>query len=111
MPELGLAGVTLVIDAPPGPVFEVAPPAGADVLVIPVSGPPGPAGAPGGSRYSYIQATPAAVWVINHNLGHHPLITLLDEAGVVIDSDVEHPSLNTTVVTYATPTAGTAELV
>lgn len=74
-------------------------------------GPQGPQGVPGLSGdagYTHQQATPATEWVINHGLTKIPDVTILDSAGSVVEGDVTYPSLNSAVVTFSYPFAGTA---
>jgi len=74
-------------------------------------GPQGPAGAPGGARYTHTQAVAAATWIINHNLGYHPLIEVFDTDGNLVEAAVTQGSLNTVTVEHSTPIAGRAELI
>lgn len=70
----------------------------------------GPQGPPGGS-FHYERTTPALVWTIIHNLGINP-------AGIVVldsDGNLRHPhptylSPDVLLLTFQTPTAGTADL-
>lgn len=61
--------------------------------------------------YHFIAADPLLVWIIDHNLGHRPVISVRDASGAEIGADIVHESLNRTVVTFTAPTAGTARLV
>lgn len=75
-------------------------------------GPPGPSGGGGGSSYDYVRDTPAATWVIDHNLGHRVSVTLLDPAGVLVLAQVEQSApYNQVTVTYPAPVAGSAHLI
>lgn len=78
------------------------------VAVVPVPGPPGPAG--GG--YSHHQTNPAAQWTIHHHLGQYREPTLLlDTAPTVpVWADVEHLSADLTVITLPEPATGWAYL-
>jgi hypothetical protein len=58
----------------------------------------------------FTQPTPAAVWNINHNLGHRPIIALRDSGSREIDGEVSHPSDNQTIVRLNPPAAGAASL-
>jgi hypothetical protein len=71
-------------------------------------GPQGPAGAPGGSVYEFVQSVPSSTWVINHNIGRHVAVILFDDAGTVVQSDIDHGSTNQATVTWSSPTTGTA---
>lgn len=70
-------------------------------------GPPGPAG-PASAFYQHTQASPATVWVINHNLGFRPAVELLDAGGSEFDAEVIHINQNQAQVFLDIPTAGVA---
>ncbi len=82
----------------PTPVFE---------LLFP--GPRGPQGEPGSGtvHFEHTQATPAAAWIIVHNFGRNPSVTLIID-GRVEYTEIVHPDLNTTTVYWPAPTAGRA---
>ncbi|MGS2646075.1 hypothetical protein [Streptosporangium sp. G12] len=78
-------------------------------------GPPGPPGqtgpqGPPGNTIALAQSTPSASWVLTHNLGHKPQVSILDASGVVVHTDVTHLDDNTLSVVFAQPQAGTALL-
>lgn len=60
-------------------------------------------------HYVHNQSTPAALWIINHNLNRYPSIELLSVGLVRFDADIAHVSLNQSVVTLAIATAGIAQ--
>lgn len=70
-------------------------------------GPPGPPGPPGGS-YVYEQATPAATWTIEHNLGVKPAVVLelASNPTELIYTDIFYPDLNTIIVEWPNPETG-----
>lgn len=74
-------------------------------------GPAGPSGAAGGSVFEFVQSTPSATWVINHNVGRKVSVTLYDDDGNVVQSDIEHGSINQATVTWSQPTTGSALVV
>jgi hypothetical protein len=76
-------------------------------IVIEVEGPQGPAGAPGGMPYEHIQAPESTTWIVNHNLGHRPVVAVLDIGGAEIEADVRHMSLNQCRVYLSVPAVGT----
>lgn len=79
-----------------------------EVVEVGLQGPPGAPGTPGGSAFEHLQPTPAAVWVINHNLGYYPDVHVYSTGGVEIIADVLHVSPNQAQVGFAAPTAGRA---
>lgn len=93
--------------APPVlPTVRVAPPASTSVTVLPVAGPTGPQGTPGGSYFVHTQSTPAATWVIDHNLAKKVHVSVFDDLNREIFADVEHGSINQTSITFPSPVTG-----
>ena len=68
---------------------------------------PVPAGAPGGT-YEHPQASAADEWIVNHNLGYKPNISVLTVGGVKVVAEVLHISNNQARVYFDNPMAGTA---
>lgn len=48
----------------------------------------------------------ASSWVVNHNLGRKPIVTLLTQGGVEMIAEVVHTNVNQLVAYFASPTAG-----
>lgn len=63
----------------------------------------------GGSSYTYTQGIAATVWSFNHPLLRIPSVELFDDAGNEIESDVTATDIQV-IVTFASPTSGTAVL-
>lgn len=84
-------------------VSRPAPAPGAFVPSLP--GPP--AGGPGAS-YTHTQAAASDTWVVNHNLGYRPAVTVLSVGGKEMLAGVVHTSANQFVVSFDQPTAGLA---
>lgn len=74
-----------------------------------VSGAPGPPG-PAGGTYEHDQAVPSAVWTIDHALGFHPNVTIVDTLDRTVWGDVRYPSVNQVVVEFSAAFSGTAYL-
>ena len=94
---------------PPGPpgADGLPGPPGADGL----PGPPGPPGAgTPGSEHVHIQGVPSAVWDVEHNLGKHPAVTVVDSAHTELEADVIFLDLNHLTITFSGPTGGTATM-
>lgn len=87
----------LVVDEEPTILIEQAGPIG----------PIGPAG-PAGDSFDYVQSTPAATWIIYHNLNRRVHVTIFDVFGIVIYADIEHGSTNQTTITFSAPELGSA---
>lgn len=87
---------------PQGPVGQTGPPS-----IVP--GPQGPPGA-SGSTHIHTQGVPTTVWVIGHNLGWWPSVTVVDSGGSVIEPDIHYDSSNQVTLTFGSPTTGKAYL-
>lgn len=83
----------------------------------PVSGPPGPQGPPGppgsgsGSgdiSYVHTQVPLSAVWVVVHNLGKYPSVTVVDSGGTEVLTDLHYDSFNQVTLTFGAPSSGKA---
>jgi hypothetical protein len=98
--------ITITVDPPIQ--IEIV---GEDATAITVveQGPQGPAGPAGtGSAFPFTQPTPSSAWTVNHNLGFFPTVTVYSVGSVEVEALVTHTSLNQTVISFSTPTAGTA---
>ncbi len=109
-----LAPGTRVDVVPPAlPRLVVPPPASTEHVVVPVVGPRGPKGDPGGGVSVHEQPEPVQVWIVDHNLGRRPVSwSLYDDQDQLRDEYlVEHPTLNRAVIRMDVPTAGTITLI
>ena len=75
-------------------------------------GPVGPQGPPGptGAGFDFVQASPATVWTINHNLGYRPSVQMFNVGGLEVLGEIQHTSNNQTLITFNIAVAGTARL-
>jgi hypothetical protein len=62
----------------------------------------------GDQHYTHSQNVPSDTWVINHNLGKYPSVTILDSANTEWRAEVRHNSVNQAVVYLAFEFSGTA---
>ena len=60
--------------------------------------------------YTYEQGVASAIWEIQHNLGRHPSVVVVDSANSVIEPDVEYVDENNIIVRFVGETTGTAYL-
>ena len=72
-------------------------------------GPPGPPG-PGAGFFTHAQGTPEEVWVIEHNLGYNPNVTVVNSAGDEVIGDVKYNSGDVVTLTFSGGFSGTAYL-
>jgi hypothetical protein len=72
-------------------------------------GPQGPAGQVDG--YLHEQTTPAATWIVSHNLDRYPSVSLIADDGELVEADVHYASTNTVTVVFAQAATGKAALI
>lgn len=92
----------------PSLALALAPPGSSEAAALAqiTPGPPGTSGA----GYTHTQPGAATTWTINHNLGVRPNVEIANTGGQKVNADVLHTSLNQVVISFVTPTAGTARL-
>jgi len=67
-------------------------------------------GAGGGdSSYHHTQSTASTTWTVNHMLGRHPVVSVLDSAGSQVEVSVAHVTLDQLVLTLSYAVSGTAD--
>jgi hypothetical protein len=69
--------------------------------------PGGEAGA--GEFYHHVQSAAATTWTVNHGMGRHPVVSVLDSAGSQVEVSVSHVSLDQLVLTLSYAVSGTAD--
>lgn len=95
-------GVLVITDAPSPTVIELG-----------VAGPQGPPGSAGSApqAYDHEQQVPSTVWTIDHMLGYRPGgVLVVDSAGSVNMGQIEHPTMDQTVLTFSAAFSGHAYL-
>lgn len=60
--------------------------------------------------FVYPQLTPSSVWIINHELGNFPSVTVLDSAGNTVFGEITYTDANTVTLTFSAAFTGTAYL-
>ena len=75
-------------------------------------GPQGPQGVPGAGFDTFTFTPPDArtQWIINHNLGYYPNVTVLDEFGTEYLGNIQYNGLNSLIITFLQSTYATAYL-
>lgn len=70
------------------------------------------AGGGGGSDLNYVhdQTMASNTWVIPHNLGKHPSVTVLDSAGTYVIGDIQYDNLYTLTLHFSAAMSGKAYL-
>lgn len=119
----------IIIRPPPTLAVTVQPAAGGGVIVQParaaqpvisprpvaavivsqtgapgLRGPAGPSGA--AAAYIHVQSAPAATWIVNHNLGANPTVSVTDAAGREALAEVLNTSPNQLLVYLSAPATG-----
>jgi hypothetical protein len=82
-----------------------------------VPGPPGPQGEQGppgtgvvGGTFTFTQATPLDTWVITHNMGYFPAVSVVDSAGELVEGDTIYTSANVVTLLFSAAFSGKAYL-
>lgn len=107
--------VTIAIPGPQGLPGPIGPQGddGPQGLIGP-QGEPGPTGPQGPppefTSYVHVQNVPDTVWVVNHNLGGYPSVTVADSAGTVVIGSVDYNGPDSLTITFTAPFAGSAFL-
>jgi hypothetical protein len=81
--------------------LEVEAPEGGTIIIPP---PPAP------RSFDFHQSTPAAAWIIHHELPGKPSVDIVDVSGESVIGDIAYPNDGLIVVTFLLPVAGTAHL-
>jgi len=63
-----------------------------------------------GGGYDFIQASPSDEWIMNHNLGYYPSISLFTVGGVDMLGQIVNIDLNQSRAYFINPVAGRARL-
>lgn len=87
--------VTLPFEVAPGGVVDGNPGAGEGNL---------------NEGFTFEQLIPSTTWNITHNYSYEPAVTIIVN-NQEVEADVDYPSPNVVVVTFATPQAGEARLI
>lgn len=61
-------------------------------------------------KWTHIQSTPSAQWIIDHPLEKNPAVTLLNSAKEKFEGDESYPYVGRVIVNFSEPMIGTAEL-
>lgn len=61
-------------------------------------------------RHIHPQPTPSSEWTINHELGGHPSVSVVDSAGTQVIGEVRYMSETQVIVSFTSPFSGYAYL-
>lgn len=73
-------------------------------------GPVGPMGPPGDTHYTHVQAVASDTWVIDHNLGKYPSVSVVDSANDEVEGSVNHVNPMRVILVFSAPFSGKAFL-
>jgi hypothetical protein len=62
----------------------------------------------GGAGYVHIQGTVSSTWVVVHNLGFQPNVTVEDSSGSTVEGEVVHDTADRLTLTFSAAFSGTA---
>jgi hypothetical protein len=62
----------------------------------------------GSASYTHEQASGSTNWLVTHNLGKKPHVTVTDSAGTEIIGAITYPSLNQVSIEFSNPETGYA---
>ena len=102
-----------LIPLPPTSIQRELPPVQLDVIGTVFRGPKGDKGDSGTNsdkHYNHTQSIPESIWVINHNLGKFPAVSVADSSGSEVEGEVLYTDSNTVVITFAASFSGKAYL-
>ena len=60
--------------------------------------------------YTHTQGTSSAVWVVAHNLGWHPNVTVQDSGGSIVEGEIAYTNNNSLTITFTGAFSGKAYL-
>lgn len=63
-----------------------------------------------GVTFEFVQAVPARVWTVRHDLNGFPNVVVRDDRGTQVIAEISASDRNTTEIRFGRPTAGTADL-
>ena len=69
-----------------------------------------PGDAAGPIAYAHTQGVSNSVWVIQHNLGFYPNVTVVDSAGTIVEGEIEYTDVNNIRLTFSDSFSGKAYL-
>lgn len=62
------------------------------------------------SEFIFYQATPSSEWIINHNLGCYPSVTVIDSSGRQVEGGVSYETINKIKIEFSGGFSGKAIL-
>ena len=66
--------------------------------------------APKVERYVHVQNEASSIWVVEHQMGRYPSVTVVDSAGTMVFGDVIYDNENQVTITFTAAFSGKAYL-
>ena len=60
--------------------------------------------------YTHTQGVASATWIVNHNLGFYPNLTVQDSAGTIYEGEISYTNSDSLTVTFSSAFSGKAYL-
>lgn len=64
----------------------------------------------GDASFTFVQTVASATWIVQHNLGKFPAVTVVDSSGHEVVGDISHSNPNSLTIFFSAPFAGSAYL-
>lgn len=64
----------------------------------------------GDRTFHYTQSTSSDTWLVTHNLGKYPSVTIQDSAGSTVEGEIQYIDLNNLKINFSAPFGGFADL-
>jgi hypothetical protein len=92
------------------PIVQAIQPAQTTVATIASTGGVSPSQIPDLVSYQHIQSSAQSTWVIEHNLGFMPNVTVVDSGGNLVEANVTYTSTALLSITFSSAISGIAYL-
>ncbi len=60
----------------------------------------------GDLHFAFNQSSPSSIWIVNHNLGKFPSVTVLDSSGDQIEGTIRYVNFNQVTIEFSAPFSG-----
>lgn len=62
----------------------------------------------GDKNFTFSQGVPTSTWIVPHNLGKLPSVTIIDSAGDQVEGSIHFDSINQVTITFSAAFSGVA---
>ena len=60
------------------------------------------------NTHVHTQRVPSELWIVKHNLGRHPSVSIVDSGGNIVFGDIQYEDRDTVILTFSAEFSGTA---